>query len=208
MPPIFEPGMHVTKLRGAEDTRIYGQIGQLHRKQLAAGALAHFPNRFLASFYRYLARRDDCAVFAVEKQGHVIGFVAGTIQSSGLLPSFAMESPIEMMRSSIALMFEPRLLGRIISLLFFMATRVKRSHLGECQLLSIAVASDNGRSGVGSALFVALCQWFRSVGVTSFEIIAATTQAPALQFYKRRGAVEIDRAVLGGLESLILLYVL
>jgi GNAT superfamily N-acetyltransferase len=208
MLPIFEPGTHVTKLTGAEDTRIYGQIGALHRRQLAAGALAHFPDRFLATFYRYLARRDDCVVFVMEKQDQVIGFVAGTLRSSGLLTSFAMEFPVEMMRSSILLMFELRLLGRIISLLFFMVTQAKRSHFGGCQLLSIAVASDNERAGVGSALFVALCRWFRSFSVTSFEIIAATTQVSALQFYKRHGAIEIERAVLGGLESLILVYVL
>ena len=203
---IVVPDTGLAKLTGAEDGKIYAQIAAMHRRQLAAGALAHFPERFLANFYCYTAKRADCAIFVVQDRDRVIGFVAGTTQSSGLLASFAVTSPIEMVRSGLSLLLKPQILGRVTSLLLFITAGTRRSRFGDCQLLSIAVASENERCGFGSALFAALCGWFRSVGATSFEIIAATTQTSALQFYRRHGANEVGHAALGGLEAIILRY--
>ena len=179
---------------------MYRQIGALHREQLAAGALARFPERFLAGFYRYLAKRADCVVFVIQDQDRLVGFTAGTIRASGLLPSFVMAHPIEVMRLGISLIFEPRVLGRVLSLLSFMTMGAERASYADRQLLSIAVATANERSGLGAALFSELCGWFHGVGATAFDIIAASTQTAALQFYKRQGASEIGRTALGGLE--------
>jgi GNAT superfamily N-acetyltransferase len=205
---IFESRLHLTRLIGIEDASLYRQIGALHREQLAAGVLAQFPERFLAGFYRYLANQADCVVFTMQDQDRVVGFATGTMRASGLLVSFVMASPIEVMRLSIPLIFKPRVLGRVLSLLSFMMMGAERSYYGDRQLLSIAVLSANERSGVGAALFAALCGWFQSVGAMSFDIIAATTQTSALQFYKRHGATEIGHAVLGGLDSFIFRHVL
>ena len=80
--------------------------------------------------------------------------------------------------------------------------------MDERQLLSIAVDPRVGRSGVGTELFNALCDWFRSSGAEDFGIIASKTQTAALQFYNRCGAVKVGEMRLGGLNSIRFHYAL
>jgi hypothetical protein len=74
--------------------------------------------------------------------------------------------------------------------------------MDETQLLSIAVDPRDLRSGVGTGLFGALCDWFRSRGAEDFGVVAAKTQTAALQFYRHCGAAEVRETTLGGLSSI------
>jgi ribosomal protein S18 acetylase RimI-like enzyme len=198
----------IVNLDATTDYRTFQEIEALHRTELAAGALAHMPPGFLASFYRYLATRPDCVVVVAENEGHVTGFVAGTLQASILLKSFVFAKPLEMAGHGAKLLLDPRLLFRVVSLALNLVAGDKQSHLDDRQLLSIAVDPNSGRMGIGTELFKALCNWFRLRGARDFEIIAATTQAAALQFYQRRGAVVVGETTLGGLGSIRFRYVL
>jgi ribosomal protein S18 acetylase RimI-like enzyme len=166
------------------------------------------PKGFLASFYRYLVTRNDCVVLIAEKEGRVAGFAAGTLHASSLLKSFVLSEPLEMVSYSTSLLLDPRLLFRIFSLALNLAAKAEHSKMDERQLLSIAVDPRDGRSGLGTDLFNTLCDWFRSNGAEDFGIIAAKTQAAALQFYKRRGAVKVGEMTLGGLSSIRFHYAL
>jgi hypothetical protein len=63
MPDALGKTARIARLDGGQNFRKFQQIEALHRAQLAAGALAHMPDGFLAHFYRYLATRIDCVVF-------------------------------------------------------------------------------------------------------------------------------------------------
>jgi GNAT superfamily N-acetyltransferase len=191
----------ISRVSGTEDCQTFREIEALHRMELAAGALAHMPPGFLASFYRYLAARSDCVVMKAEKEGRLAGFVVGTLRASNLLKSFVLARPLEVAGHGPRLLLRPRLLFRIVSLASKLMAGAGQSDLDDRQLLSIAVDPPSGRSGIGTALFDALCDWFRVTGVDYFEIIAATTQTAALQFYGRCGAVEVGKTRLGGLDS-------
>jgi ribosomal protein S18 acetylase RimI-like enzyme len=198
----------IVSLDGTEDDRTFREVEALHRTELAAGALAHMPTGFLASFYRYLSTRHDCVVLVVEKQGRVTGFAAATLHASILFKSFVLAKPLEIAGHSAKLLLDPQLLFRVASLALNLVGGDKQSYLDDRQLLSIAVDPSRGRLGIGTELFKALCDWFRLRGAEDFEIIAATTQAAALQFYKRLGAVEVGETRLGGLGSIRFRYVL
>jgi GNAT superfamily N-acetyltransferase len=201
MPDPLCKTANIARVDGRQDFRTFEEIEALHRAQLAAGALAHMPAGFLASFYRYLATRTDCAVFVTETEGRVTGFVTGTLQASGLLKSFLLAEPRRTLGYCVRLLLAPRLLFRIVSLARHLAAGGEEYAMDERQLLSIAVDPRNLRSGVATGLFAALCGWFRSRGAEDFGVIAAKTQTAALQFYKRSGAVEVGETTLGGLSS-------
>jgi GNAT superfamily N-acetyltransferase len=199
----YRPGntAKIAKVNATEEHRTFREIEALHRTELAAGALAHMPPGFLASFYRYLANRNDCVVITAENEGRVVGFVVGTLHASSLLKSFVFAKPLETAKHGTRLMRAPRLLFRIISLALKLTSGDKQSHLDDRQLLSIAVDLGSSRLGIGTSLFNAVCEWFRLQGVSDFEIIAATTQTAALRFYKRCGAAEVGKTKLGGLDA-------
>lgn len=198
----------IVKAIRPEDKRTFIEIEALHRAQLAAGALAHMPLGFLARFYSYLAGRPDSVVLTVEKQGRVAGFVAGTLHASGLLRSFLVAEPTTFLTYGLSLLLKPRLLSRVLSLMLHSAVRGKREGVDDCQLLSIAVVPDCGRSGVGTVLFGAICDWFRQRGADQFEIVAAKTQLAALSFYVRRGAAKVGETNLGGLNSVLFRHII
>ena len=208
MPDALGKTAKIARLEGGQDFRTFQQIEALHRAQLAAGALAHMPAGFLAHFYRYLATRIDCAVFTAEKEGRVVGFVAGTLHASGLLKSFLLAEPLRTLGYCVRLLLAPRLLFRVVSLARHLATGGRESDMDERQLLSIAVDPDDLRSGVGIGLFTALGGWFRSHGAEDFGVIAAKSQIAALHFYRHCGAAEIGETKLGGLSSIRFRYVL
>ena len=141
------------------------------------------------------------AVFAAEMQGRVAGFAAGTLHASGLLGSFVLAEPLSMVGYSARLLVTPLLLFRILSLARHLVS-TGHEPMDERQLLSIAVDPIELRSGVGTGVFSALCDWFRSCGAEDFGIIAAKTQTAALHFYRRRGATEVGETSLGGLSSI------
>jgi ribosomal protein S18 acetylase RimI-like enzyme len=208
MPNAIGKTVKIARLEGGGDRRTFQEIEALHRAQLAAGTLAHMPTGFLASFYRYLANRTDCVVLTVEQGGRMSGFAAGTLHASGLLKSFAVAKPLEIVGYSAKLLLEVRLLFRVLSLAGHFVAGAKQSHMDERQLLSIAVDPGCSRLGMGTDLFNALCDWFRICGAENFGIIAARTQTAALQFYKRRGATEVGETRLAGLDSVCFRYVL
>ena len=208
MPDARRKTANIAQLDGHEDFRTFQNIEALHRAQLSAGALAQMPAGFLANFYRYLATRTDCALFAAETQGRMAGFVAGTLHAPGLLKSFLLAEPLPSLGYGLRLLGAPRLFFRIVSLARQLGAGGRKSDMDERQLLSIAVDPADLRSGVGSGLFSALRGWFRSHAAEDFGVIAAKTQTAALHFYKRCGAAEIAETKLGGLSSIRFRYVL
>jgi ribosomal protein S18 acetylase RimI-like enzyme len=208
MRDVLGKTVRIARLEGEVPRHTFREIEVLHRAQLVAGALAHMPDGFLANFYRYLVTRADCVVLIAEKEGRLAGFAAGALHASSLLKSFVLSEPLEMAGYCIRLLLDPRLLYRILSLALNLATNTQHSNMDERQLLSIAVDPLVGRSGVGTELFNALCDWFRSSGVEDFGIIAAKTQTAAVQFYDRRGAVKVGEMRLGGLDSIRFHYAL
>ena len=130
------------------------------------------------------------------------GFVAGTLHATGLLKSFLLAEPLRMLGYSARLLLAPRLLLRIVSLARLLAASRWDFDMDERQLLSIAVDPGDLRSGVGTGLFSALCDWFRSRGAEDFGVIAAKTSDCRTGFLKRRGAEEVGETRLGGLSSI------
>jgi Acetyltransferase (GNAT) family len=202
MPDVLGKTAKIARLDGGQDFRTFQQIEALHHAQLAAGALAHMPDGFLANVYRYLATRSDCAVFTAEKDGRVAGFVAGTLHASGLLKSFLLAEPLQTLGYCVRLLPAPRLFFRVASLARHLATGGGESDMDERQLLSIAVDPDDLRSGMGIGLFGALRDWFRSHGAEDFGVIAAKTQSGAPHFYRCCDAAEVGETRLGGLSSI------
>src|SRR5262245_11535384 len=135
MPDVLGKTTRIARLDGGEAYRTFRQIEALHRAQLAAGALAHMPTDFLAGFYRHVATRPDCVVLIAETEGGLAGFAAGTLHASGLLRSFLLAEPLEMLRYCTRLLLAPRLLLRVVSLARHLVGR--QPDMDERQLLSI-----------------------------------------------------------------------
>ena len=197
-----ETSRRIVRVREDGDLRVFNDIARLHRNRLAAGALAQMTEGFLASFYHYLASRNDCVVFVALKDKNVSGFIAGTKSGSTLLRSYALSDPAGTIKHGAVLLLRPRLLLRIVSLIFFLLRGETNDRISDSQLLSIAVNCTDSRTGVGADLFEALSCWFREMYSTSFDIIVAETQTAAIKFYKRCGAVIIGQTELGGLHSI------
>lgn len=196
--------VEITQLTAGTDFGLFRKIEHLHRVQLVAGALAHMPQGFLARFYRFLAGDTESVVIAATRNGRLVGFVTGTLRANELFKSFVFASPLRMVAYGIGLLFKPSLLVRIASI---SRRLIPENRTGsDRQLLSIAVATEYGRSGIGRVLFHALALWFRQHGAEHFDILSAFSQKAALQFYERHGASKVGETTLGGLPSILFRY--
>jgi ribosomal protein S18 acetylase RimI-like enzyme len=199
--------LHLERLNQKSPDDWFIAIGDLHRTQLSAGALAHMPIAFLARFYRMLAESDDCCVMALVRDrlgqpSRLEAFVAGSIASHGLLQRLVRRHTVATLLDGFCLLAAPRQLFRVIEILRQM--RSNTLGIDEAQLLSIAVAANQKREGHATRLFAALSQWFFQQGRAHFHIIASDTQQAALAFYRKEGAVVVGTMDLGGLNSHLL----
>lgn len=186
---------------------LFAEIEALHRRQLSAGALAHMPRGFLSRFYLMLAESEDCCVIAAVQKTpddtfSVRAFVAGSIASSTLRRRLLTSSPIAILFDGIRLLAKPSLFARVVGISRKM-NRIE-AQVDENQLLSIAVAPESARTGLGQQMVAELGRWFVDKGQSSYDLIASDTQTAALAFYDKLGAQTIGKTDLGGLNSFVL----
>lgn len=174
----------------------FRQIAAIHAEQLKAGFLPLLGQEILERIYRHASCNSDALLLAVVDGDTVLGFVMGAISTRDFYLTFALRNFIPLVWR---LMTRPTLLLRTLSATKYAASSTRGQATAE--LLSIAVKQGVDRKGVGSSLLCAFQQQLRERKITSFHVLAADTQKPALAFYRKHAGVVVNETTLGGLHS-------
>lgn len=172
------------------DHNIHRQVALLHAACLDQGFLSSLGPKVLTQLYRAIDESPASTLHVEERDGRVVGFVAG---GRGMSPIFRqmLRHPFALAAALMPLLLYPRKILGIIELLRHGLGQkaAPQAPLPEHELLSIVVAPEARGSGVADRLYNALADHFRSQSVQAFRIVVGETLAPAHRFYGRMGAV-------------------
>jgi ribosomal protein S18 acetylase RimI-like enzyme len=168
-------------------------LSSLMMKAIDWGHLRDLGPRFVTLLHRHMILSRYCSCYVAERDGVVIGYTAWSTDTSSFYREFLLRRGIIAALVLISKVFQPRSLKVVLRGL----TYFPQEHTGDpkAEILSFAVCSEITKSGVGSAIFRAIAQEFKSRGVERIKIgTVATTNKGANVFYRRMGC-ELIRTV-------------
>lgn len=158
-------------------------IADLHMRGIGTGFLSSLGPGFLSVLYRAMIQDPDSAVLVADRDGDVVGFVAGTADTGRFYRRFARRyAPA----AGIAVLtrLRPRMLSRMRE------TRgYGSSPKGDvkAELLSMAVATAARGRGLANRLGLELLEWARTRQITSMKVVVGAANEPAIRVYHKLG---------------------
>jgi glycosyltransferase involved in cell wall biosynthesis/ribosomal protein S18 acetylase RimI-like enzyme len=177
-------------------------MARLHRESLPDAFLPALGDPFLRRLYRALATDEDAICSVAENGAGVVGFVAATRSVGRTYRRFALRHGI-----AAGLAAAPRLVRPGVARRAFETARYPSgaARLPDAELLSIAVAPEWRKRGVGQMLTADLLRRLRERGASELKVVVADDNAGANRFYERLGFRPVARVeVHGGTNSNVL----
>lgn len=161
-------------------------VAMLHEQGIRTGFLSSLGRRFLRQMYRAVPSCPAGFGFVwQEVPGSVQGFVT-CAESTGRLYKQALVRRGVLMAASIArFLLRPSVLKRLLETLRYPAE--VGPDLPPAELLSIVVAPEARRKGVGKALVAAMVSEFACRGISRVKVAVGAGNEEANAFYQRQG---------------------
>jgi ribosomal protein S18 acetylase RimI-like enzyme len=171
------------------------QIAKLHKNRITLGFLSQQDNQFLSELYRHLIENE--IVFVAKANDLVVGFVSGTVTTSGLFKQFLLSNIPLLIKFAISNIFSVSFIKKCFETFFSPMRMRSEEGSGLPELLSIVVDSQFAGSGTGKKLVEALDNEFITRGIKKYKVVVGST-LDANGFYLRNGfekagEVEIHR---------------
>jgi ribosomal protein S18 acetylase RimI-like enzyme len=166
---------------------IYRQVAQLHIANINQGFLSTLGVGFASLLYQAIDEGADSVLLTVERDGRVVGFVAGGMGMGSIYRRMFRHAP----RLTLALLpslFLPWRLWRIIEILRYSRANDHASSWPRAELLSIALDPSCRGQHLAESLYRRLIGFFESQGNEEFKIVVGAALEPAHRFYLRMGA--------------------
>jgi len=193
--------MQVIRLNKKTHDGIYQQIAIIHENLLAEGVLAKLGSNFLMKLYKALVNDSEAAVYVIQENEKILAFVSCTTNTNNFYKQFIYSNWTSMILI-LPKLCTPILLKRSFSLLKYLIKKTD-NETPVAELLSIAVAKDAHRVGLGSKLMTKVFDFMKENHVDSFKVTAALTQKSAHKFYESKGGISMESIELGKLKSYI-----
>ena len=165
----------------------YRQVAQLHIANINQGFLSTLGVGFVSLLYQVIDEGSDSVLLTVERDGRVVGFVAGGMGMGSIYRRMIYHTP----RLALALLpslFFPRRIWRMLEILRYSRDNDQSSSWPRAELLSIALDPAFRGQHLAETLYRRLTEFFESRGNTEFKIVVGAALAPAHKFYLRMGA--------------------
>jgi ribosomal protein S18 acetylase RimI-like enzyme len=168
---------------------IHLQVATLHRVNIDQGFLPVLGVRFLTLLYWAIDAQKDSVLFVEERDGEVVGFVAGAFGMRSIFKCM-LRRPLVLFLSLLPSLFRISRVKRILEIIRFSRRRGSLPYANKprAELLSIAVASAFRGKNLADSLYLRLQQHFLNRGLSEFWIVVGSDLAPAHRFYRRMGA--------------------
>jgi len=160
-------------------------IASLHAAQIETGFLSTLGVGFLRLVYRALLQSALGMVVVADSGGDVVGFVAGTSDTSAFYREFATQNFLRAFWRLIPAVLRPRTWQRLWETLSYGAD----DHVAPAELLSMAVAPGARGRGVGSRLVTELLGQGAYLGVDTMRVVVGECNKPAIALYTQAGFV-------------------
>jgi glycosyltransferase involved in cell wall biosynthesis/ribosomal protein S18 acetylase RimI-like enzyme/O-antigen ligase len=159
-------------------------IARLHRATLPDAFLPRLGDRFLRRLYRAMAGDPEAVLLVSENGEGVVGFAAGTPSVTRFYRRFKRRHGVP-----VALLLLPRLARRDVRRRLRETARYPNG-MGtttDAELLSIGVAPEHERGGIGRRLASELLTGLSERGAEEVRVVVAASNRRANRFYQRIG---------------------
>ncbi len=166
---------------------IYRQVAKLHIANINQGFLSTLGVSFASLLYQAIDEGADSVLLTIERDGKVVGFVAGGMGMGPIYRRMFRHTP----RLALALMpslFLPWRIWRMIEILRYSRDNDQSSLWPRAELLSIALDPACRGQHLAETLYRRLTEFFESQGNSEFKIVVGAALEPAHKFYLRMGA--------------------
>ena len=162
-------------------------IARLHKLGISEGFLSKQSDYFLGELYRYLIKNE--ILFIAKTDDTVVGFVAGTITTSGLYKKFLRTNKSLLLKFALKNMFSLEFIKKSFETLTAPSKTSLNSDVDLPELLSIVVDSSFAGKGTGQRLVQALDGEFKRLGIKKYKVLVGS-QLQANSFYQKNGFIK------------------
>ena len=168
------------------------RLGELHKMEISSGFLSTLSDSFLTVLYENIIEHG--VVYVVETtlsdDEEVVGFISCVESTKKFYISFLLHNCIRLLPLVFSEMFSVRFFSKAIESLkapFKKSDNDQQNHVElDCpELLSIAVASEHKRNGLGEILLNSLESELRSKNFYHYKVIAGSSLYSANSFYEK-----------------------
>jgi ribosomal protein S18 acetylase RimI-like enzyme len=154
-------------------------IARVHRRGLPDAFLSSLGLGVLTAVYRRLVRDEQAEVLVAERDGAVVGFVAGTLDPKVVTARPGLRLAIRAAPHMLRAGARRRALGTI--------AYEPPTDLPPAEILAIAIEPDHRRGGIAAALMHPLLARLRGKGAREVKVFVAESNEDANLFYAALG---------------------
>jgi ribosomal protein S18 acetylase RimI-like enzyme len=161
-----------------------GFVASLHATQISEGFLPTLGSTFLRRLYRRIRRSSTSFVLVAEKDGRVVGFIAGSADVGALYREFLVRDGLV-----AAVTAAPQLvrsLRRVLETMRHGASNAAGTGRGP-ELLAIAVAPECQGRGTGRQLVASFLEEVAARGSDAAYVVVGSDNRPAIALYEQAG---------------------
>ncbi len=163
-------------------------IARLQSENITTAFISKLGQKFMAILYSSLiAFPGGSVIVAVNTPGEIVGFVAGVNDTAAFYKYFLRNN---FLKASFSLLPGVLSLDRIRKVFETLMYGKRTQGISvKAELLSIAVAKDYQKQGVGSMLVEGLISGFKAKGIDEFKVAAGSKIVNACRLYERMGGI-------------------
>jgi ribosomal protein S18 acetylase RimI-like enzyme len=172
-------------------------VAAIHAERISEGFLVTLGQPFLVRLYRRIGLSPGGVLVVVERDGSVVGFAAGAVDTRRLYREFLRHDALRAgMSAAPALLRSPR---RVWETLRY-GTTPPADGLPQAEILSIAVTSGYEGQGIGGAALAAAVTELVALGASAVQVVTTVGNTAAITMYERGGfergpTTEVHRGV-------------
>jgi ribosomal protein S18 acetylase RimI-like enzyme len=158
----------------------------LHIQGINTGFISSLGIDFVTALYEAIAKSASSFGFAVEDNDKVLGFVTFTTNLSRLYKSIIAQKGWRFALLLAGKMFSVKRIKKVFETLFY-PSRVKKMHLPDAELLSIAVDPEKYHNGLATELVHRSLEHCKKIGLDKVKVLVAAANEPANKLYMKCG---------------------
>ncbi len=183
---------YITIKKGGITSEDIEQVVCIHRQEIGQGFLSSLGNKALQPIFS-LAAENRSGILLIAKdetQGHLCGFLLGTIDTGMFYRDFLLKKSFNAVISFLPKLLSLSKLRKIFETLLYPSKREMRD-LPRAELLDIAVLKDHRGGGLAQRLFREFSAGLYELGIEEFKITTGEGLVPAQRFYEKLGATRV-----------------
>lgn len=182
----------IQQVQGKALPKVFEQIARIHQEEISTGFLSTLGSRFLTMLYRALAESRHSLLFAAIRNGTVVGFICGSLNTKMFCRQFLRRRGIPAAIVLVPKLFKWSRIKRVLETLLYPrrseAKRPIEASLPSSEVLNFCVSKRFQGQGIGRRLFEAMCAELARHGVERIKIVTGAGQEKARRFYEKAHA--------------------